>query len=303
MQHEERDMTWQIRNLSVRYKGCTERVLHGITCDLGGAALLAFIGPNGAGKSTLVRALLGTMPIEEGSVALDGKPVQNWERNELACRVSVLPQGEEETFAMSTREVVAMGRYPHIGPWRTPSAADRSAVDGAMNLCSVTELAHRPMRSLSGGERQRVRIARAVAQNGSALVLDEPTASLDLSFEMEIFELMQSVARQGRTVIVVTHNVNLAARYANALFLLQRGQLVASGAPHKVMSSSLLEDVYRWPISIHPHAGPGRDSGAPQLVTIAADVTSDAASAATLAADRATEPIHMRGIVRTGALQ
>ncbi len=303
-------MSWQIKNLSVRYKGSAVRALNNITCELSGAALLAFIGPNGAGKSTLVRVLLGTMSIETGSVTLDGKPIESWERNELACRVSVLPQGEEETFGMSAREVVAMGRYPHIGLWRNASAADNSAIDDAMGLCSITSLSERPMRSLSGGERQRVRIARAVAQNGTALVLDEPTASLDLSFEMEIFDLMQSLAREGRTVLVVTHNVNLAARYADSLFLMQSGELIASGAPHEVMAGPLLEGVYQWPVKVYPHGGPGKDSGAPQLVAIAADCAANAPDSKSgsgfeskATANNRTVPIHMRGNVRTGAFQ
>jgi iron complex transport system ATP-binding protein len=262
-------MSWRIRDASVRYRGAKDLALRGVSCDLTPGALTAVIGPNGAGKSTLVRLLLGTIALESGQVALDDRPLAGWTRREIASRISVLPQREEETFVLTGLEVAAMGRYPHLGPWRAMRATDWDVIDAAMEMCGASEFCDRPMHELSGGERQRVRIARALAQDGQALILDEPTANLDLCFEMEIFELMRRLADSGRTVVAMTHNINLAARYADSLVILKDGQVAGHGSATSVISAALLGEVYKWPTNVYSHAGPGNDTGAPQLVPIA----------------------------------
>lgn len=163
-----------------------------------------------------------------------------------------------------------MGRYPHLGPWRGASAADDAAIARAMERCEVSHLADRPMSTLSGGERQRARLARALAQEPGTLVLDEPTASLDIAHEMTLFELLAGfAANDGATVVIVTHQLNLAARYADRLSLLDAGRLVADGTPADVLQRETIERVYHWPVRIFDYPGPGPDAGAPQVAPLA----------------------------------
>ncbi|HEX8907156.1 MAG TPA: ABC transporter ATP-binding protein, partial [Longimicrobiaceae bacterium] len=239
--------------------------------DIPAGSCTAVLGPNGSGKSTLLRLLLGTLSPETGTVELDGRAVGDWGREEIARAVGVVPQGEEAVFPMTVREMVAMGRYPHLGPWRRERDADRRAVEQAMRRCDVLAFAHRPISTLSGGERQRARVARALAQQPAALALDEPTAALDVSHEMAIFELLRDLGRAGTTVLLVTHNLNLAARYADRLVMLDRGRVAAAGAPDEVLTRETVERVYGWPVRIDRHPGPGPDEGAPQVVPLSGE--------------------------------
>lgn len=231
--------------------------------------VLVVIGPNGSGKSTLARLLLGVLRPTAGDARFDGRPAAAWDRRALARRVGVVPQGEELVFPLTVRALVSMGRYPHIGAWRTERPADVAAVDRALDACDVRDLADRLVTRLSGGERQRARIARALAQEPDTLVLDEPTAALDIAHEMAIFELLDRLRRaRGATVLLVTHNINLAARYATRMLLLDGGRAVAEGTPREVVTRTRIEQSYHWPVQVFPHAGPGPDAGAPQVTPL-----------------------------------
>jgi iron complex transport system ATP-binding protein len=233
------------------------------------ARLLAVLGPNGSGKSTLLRLLLGAARPAGGTVRYHARGVRDWPRAALAREIGVVTQLEDIAFPLTVRELVGMGRYPHLGPWRGERATDRAAIERALARCDLLELQHRPIATLSGGERQRARLARALAQEPNTLVLDEPTASLDIAHEMTLFDLLATLVRDdGVTVVLVTHNLNLAARYADALLLLDRGRCAASGAPADVVTHAHIERVYRWPVTIYSHAGPGADSGAPQVAPL-----------------------------------
>jgi len=270
------DVVFRTAGLSYRYPGAERPALDGVDLAVPRGALYAVIGPNGSGKSTLLRLLLGVLRPDAGGVGYDGRPVADWPRRELARHVGVVPQVEELAFPLSVRELVAMGRYPHLGPWRSAGHADREAVDEAMARCNVLDMADRPVDSLSGGERQRARLARALAQRPDTLVLDEPSAALDIRHEMEIFERLRRLADDdGVTVLLVTHHLNLAARYAPRLLLLHRGRPAAEGTPGDVLTEFNVRRVYRWPVAIQPHAGPGRDRGAPQVVPLAGDDVPD----------------------------
>jgi len=260
---------WTATGLVVRYPQSPHPALDGVSVDAPPGACTAVLGPNGSGKSTLLRVLLGVLAPASGEARFDGRPLAAWSRPELARAVGAVPQGEETAFPVAVREMVAMGRYPHLGPWRREGEADRAAVEDAMRRCDVAHLAARTVDRLSGGERQRVRIARALAQQPRALALDEPTAALDVGHEMAIWELLGALGRAGTTVLIVTHNLNLAARFADHLVLLAQGRVAAAGSPAEVVTRETVERVYGWPVRVLPHPGPGPDTGAPQVVPLA----------------------------------
>ncbi|HEX2095626.1 MAG TPA: ABC transporter ATP-binding protein, partial [Longimicrobiaceae bacterium] len=241
---------WRCEGVVFRYPEAVRPAVDGVSLEVPEGACTAVLGPNGSGKSTLLRLLLGTLAPSSGTVDFGGRPVAEWSRAELAREVGVVPQGEETVFPITVRELVAMGRYPHLGPWRREGEADRRAVAEALQRADVADFAARPVGTLSGGERQRARIARALAQEPRALALDEPTAALDVAHEMAIFELLRDLGRAGVTVLLVTHNLNLAARYADRLVVLDRGRVAAEGTPAEVLTAELVQRVYRWPARI-----------------------------------------------------
>jgi iron complex transport system ATP-binding protein len=253
-----------ITDLVVSYDRATRNAVDGVSFAVPRGQLTALAGPNGSGKSSIVRALLRRADILRGAVAIDERNVGTFSYAELARLVAVVPQREEATFPARVRDYVALGRYPHLGLWRALGEDDDLAVNQALAQAGVEDLAHRDTDALSGGEWQRVRIARALAQKTPALVLDEPTTFLDVAHEMAIFELLSSLARSGLAVLLVSHQLNLVARFADNIVLLDEGKVAASGAPAEVMNASLLESIYRWPVVI------SRDPaiGAPALVPL-----------------------------------
>ena len=258
--------------LRFTYPRAAAPALDGVDIDVPPGGVYAILGPNGSGKSTLLKVLLGALAPQAGEACYAGRALAVWTPRELARRIGVVPQHEELAFPITVRELVAMGRYPHLGNWRREGEADRAAIEQAMIRCDVLGLADRSLATLSGGERQLVRIARALAQEPETLVLDEPTAALDIRHEMEIFELVAALAAAGGvTVVLVTHNINLAARYASRILLLDRGRVAAEGEPAAVLTRETVERVYRWPVVVERHPGPGRDEGAPQVVALAGE--------------------------------
>jgi iron complex transport system ATP-binding protein len=254
------DVTFAARGLGFRYPGGVRDAVAGIDLDVRAGEFIALLGPNGSGKSTLLRLLLGSLRAGRGDVLFDGRPVRQWPRAELARRIGVVTQAEEIAFPITVRELVAMGRYPWLGAWRRESSADRVAIAEALARCEVTDLAGRSVLELSGGERQRARLARALAQQPRTLMLDEPTAALDIAHEMALFEMLDTLSRDAATVLVVTHQINLAARYAHRLVLLDGGRIVADGTPADVLTRDVVEAVYHWPVRIRA------EDGAPQVV-------------------------------------
>jgi iron complex transport system ATP-binding protein len=238
------------RDVVVRYPRRAEPALHGVSLEASRGRLTAVVGPNGSGKSTLVRALLGRAEIVSGEVRIDGAAITAAARRALATRVAVVTQREEPVFPLSVREYVALGRYPHLGLWRSAGGDDRDAVDAAFALTETGALADRAITELSGGEWQRVRLARAVAQGGEAIVLDEPTTFLDIGHEMAMFELLGTLAREGRAVLLVSHQLNLVARFADHIVLLHHGRVASAGSAADVMQGAVLERVYDWPLVV-----------------------------------------------------
>ena len=254
-------MRIQAEGLVVRYPGLDAAALDGAGVDVPAGSFYAVLGPNGSGKSTLMKALLGIAPLAAGDVALDGRPATAWSRRELARSVGAVAQAEAIAFPLSTRELVAMGRYPHLGPLEGEREEDRAAIARALGACDVAALAERDVTTLSGGELQRARIARALAQEPRALVLDEPTSSLDIRHEMAILELLRSAATSGMTVLLITHGLDVAAQFADRMLLLSRGRVAAEGTPEEVLREEVLAAVYEWPISVRRDP----ETGAPRV--------------------------------------
>jgi iron complex transport system ATP-binding protein len=252
--------------VSVRYRGRRMRALDDVSLDAPRGRLTAVVGPNGSGKSTLVRALIGQVPLEAGAVEIDGAPISDRTRAALARRLAVITQREEPAFPLGVREYVALGRYPHLGLWRGTGPQDADAVARAVERTEIEPYLPRAITELSGGEWQRVRLARALAQGGEALVLDEPTTFLDVGHEMAVFELLARLAADGQAILLVSHQLNLVARFAHHMILMRQGRVVATGAPADVMQGSVLESVYDWPLVVT------RDPavGAPTLVPLRA---------------------------------
>lgn len=243
-------MTFDARGLTVRYPGGDRPALDCVDLAVPESSFYAVLGPNGSGKSTLMRALLGGVKPESGSIRIGGRPLSDWNRRALAREVGGVPQAESMPFPVSVRDLVSMGRFPHLGALGPERPADRAAVTRALERCEVDRLADRDVQTLSGGELQRVRIARALAQEPRALALDEPTASLDIRHEMAILQLLRRAADEGMTVFLITHHLDLAARFADRILLLDRGRVVAEGPPDTVYDAATLEAVYRWPVDV-----------------------------------------------------
>ena len=256
-------MILEARDVAVRYRAVARPALDGASCGVRPAELVAVVGPNGSGKTTLVRALTGMVPLAGGVVLAEGRSVSQWDRGAFARLVGVVPQREEIVFPLTVAETVMLGRYARLGPLAAPAAADRDAVRSAMERCDVAALAARSIDSLSGGEWQRVRVARALAQEPRALVLDEPTASLDVRHEMELFELIRQLVEGGLAGLVITHHLNLAARYADRIVLLDEGVVVASGSPREVLTRERLSQVFAWPVAVTSWC-----DGSPQVVPL-----------------------------------
>jgi iron complex transport system ATP-binding protein len=254
------------RDVTLRYPGAPAPVVQAVSLDVRPGTLSAIAGPNGSGKSTLVRALAGLLPLERGSISVNERPLDEWPRRELARVVAVVAQREEPVFPLRVRETVMLGRYAHLRPLEAERQRDRDAVEQALSRCDVRHLADRRADQLSGGEWQRVRLARALAAEPRALLLDEPTTSLDVRHEMELFELVAGLARGGLAALVVTHGLNLAARFCDEILLLDQGRPVASGAPAAVLRPEVLSAVFRWPVAVTNWS-----DGAPQVVPLRRD--------------------------------
>ncbi|WP_067651037.1 heme ABC transporter ATP-binding protein [Nocardia harenae] len=246
--------------VTLRARGVTvargrREVLTTVDFEVATGEVVALVGPNGAGKSTLLAALAGELPASTGAVELDGRPVTAWSALDMARRRAVLPQSHTVGFPFTAREVVAMGRAPWAGTDRDHD--DETAIDAALAAADVTHLAARPFPTLSGGERARVALARVLAQDTATLLLDEPTAALDLGHQEAVLGLARDRARDGAAVVIVVHDLGIAAAYADRVAVLDRGRVAADGAPRAVLTTGLLSAVYRHPVEVidHPVTG------------------------------------------------
>ena len=234
----------------VRYPRAARAAVDGVSFEAPRGSITAIAGPNGSGKSTLVRALVGRVPVSAGTITVDGDDARRLDRRELARRIAVVSQREEPAFPLAVRDYIALGRHPHAHLWSSVDRAGASAVERAIAEAEVQPFVDRTTDELSGGEWQRVRIARALAQDARALVLDEPTTYLDIAHEMAAFELLDALARRDQAILVVSHQLNLVARFAHRVVLLHQGTVAADGTPSEVMRGDVLERVYDWPLVV-----------------------------------------------------
>jgi iron complex transport system ATP-binding protein len=252
----DRELIVAVRDVTCRYAGAQRDALHHVSLEVGAGEFHAVLGPNGSGKTTLVRAGLGLLRPTAGRADILGRPASDWSRRELARVVGVVPQREENLFPQRVRETVLLGRYPHLSLFGGVRAADRAAVERALVACDALDLTDRWLWTLSGGEYQRVRLARALAQEPRLLVLDEPTTSLDLRHEMELFELVRELVDARRLgVLMITHHANLAARFADQVLILADGRAAARGTPVEALTRETVERVFSWPVAIESFEG------------------------------------------------
>ncbi|CAN5454984.1 ABC transporter ATP-binding protein [soil metagenome] len=220
------------------------QVVHEVSATLEPGKLIGIIGPNGAGKSSLLRAMLGLAPANAGAALLDGTPIAAMPRAAVARKIAYLPQGQTLHWPLSVERLVALGRLPHLAPMSSMAPADLAAVARAMDRADVTDLRARIATDLSGGERARVLLARALAVEAPALVVDEPLASLDPGHQIDVMTLLRREADAGALVVAVLHDLTMAARYCERLLLLDKGHVVADGPPLAVLTTERLHAVY-----------------------------------------------------------
>lgn len=242
----------EVRKLDCARAGRT--IVQDLTFDLRGGEIMAVLGNNGAGKSTLLATLSGELAPQRGELRLLGRPLDAWAARERAMRMAVLPQSSTLAFAFTAQEVVAMGRLPHA----SGAARDAAIINEVMAAADVAHLAQRNYLTLSGGERQRVHLARVMAQvweggADSCLLLDEPTAALDLAHQQTILRQARTMAERGAAVLIILHDINLAARYADRIMLLDEGRMAALGTPWEVLDPDRIEEVFGVAVQVVRH--------------------------------------------------
>jgi|AntRauTorcE11898_2_1112593.scaffolds.fasta_scaffold13673_2 iron complex transport system ATP-binding protein len=243
------------RDLTVSRGG--ERVLDGVSLTVDRGELVGLVGPNGAGKTTLVSLVNGTLEPESGTIELDGRDRAGLSQREIARIVATVPQEATTSFEFDVESVVEMGRTPYVSRFGTTTAADHDAVERAMARAEVSAFADRSVTTLSGGERQRVMFARALAAETPGLLLDEPTASLDINHQLRTLELVREAVDDGKGVLAAIHDLNLAARVCDRLILLDGGRVRTEGTPREVLADDALADAFgvRTVVSDDPAVG------------------------------------------------
>ncbi len=249
----------EAHDVSFTYDAGTQLVLDGVSVAVPRGAIVGLLGPNGSGKTTLLRLLSGTLTPAHGRIILDGAPIVALSRRDLARRIAVVPQETHSAFDFSALEIVLMGRYPHLGAFELEGAGDLVIARDALAATGTSALESRAFATLSGGEKQRVVIASALAQASDVLLLDEPTASLDLGFQLDIAALLARLNRErGVTMVVSTHDLNLAATLCTALVLLKAGRVIANGPTRAVLTKEHVRALYGVDADLVYHEEAGR---------------------------------------------
>ena len=244
MEHSDVSAALAVKDVRLTYPNGA-RALDGISLTVAHGEFLSIIGPNGSGKSSLLRAAAGLQPVNSGELRLDGDPVAALNVRERARRVALVPQSLNVLPGYSVEDFVLLGRYAHLQGWRLYSRHDRDVARENLRRVDALEFQERFMDQMSGGERQRALIARALTQEARTILLDEPTSALDLKHQLIVYNLIYQMHRDaGRTIVVVTHDLNLASQFSDRLVLMQKGRVVMQGPPAEVLRPEILEKVY-----------------------------------------------------------
>ena len=225
-------------------------ILENVSFCIAAGEMVGLIGPNGAGKSTLLKTMRGILAPLAGEISVMGQRIGDLPAKEFAKSAAYLQQHLEMTFDYSAREVVLSGRYPYLSWWRQEQAHDIAIAEACMAYTGVAELAEKPLQAMSGGQRQRVLLAKVLAQQTPVLFLDEPATGLDIIYQEEIFRFCRELCAAGKTVVLVAHELSLAARFCSRLLLVGRGALLADGLPREVLTAELLTRAYGAPVKV-----------------------------------------------------
>ncbi len=250
-------MMLEVKNVSVKYDD--REILSQVSFDITAGEIAVLIGANGAGKTTILKAINGGVAVAFGEVLLDGRSITRMRRREIAKKIAVVAQENETKFPVSVEEFILAGRFAHSSAFGWETEADEMAGELGMKACGLLEFRDRLMNELSGGERQRVVLARALAAETELLMLDEPTANLDLSHQALMFHLIREKCETaGLGALVITHDLNLAAAFADKIILLSGGRIIASGSPKEVLSAENLKRVYGIDVLIDENPSNGK---------------------------------------------
>lgn len=248
------------RSLALGYGD--RRIIDGLTVDIPPGKVTAIVGPNGCGKSTLLAGLARILAPRSGTVLLDGRDIHTLGTREVAHKLALLPQDASAPDGLTVEELIQFGRQPYRSLMRQWSAQDHAIVQAALRATRLESLADRPLDALSGGQRQRAWIAMTVAQDTPLLLLDEPTSALDLGHQIEVLELVRELSRQGKTVVMVIHDLPSACRYADHLIAMHQGEIIAEGRPADIVTEALVERLYCVRCTLLHEPG----SGAPLII-------------------------------------
>ena len=252
-----------VNNLSLTYDG-SNIIIRGLDMTIHQKSITALVGPNGCGKSTLLRGISRLLKPTTGTVHLEGQRIHAMKARDLAKQLGILPQSPTAPEGLTVHELVAQGRYPHQSWFQQWSREDERIVQGALQITNLTMMADRPVDTLSGGQRQRAWIAMALAQQTQVLLLDEPTTYLDMAYQMDVLDLLDDLNEQGRTIVMVLHDLNHAARYADHIVALRGGQIVVQGSPEQVMTAENIRQVF----GLHAQIATDPVAGTPMCIPI-----------------------------------
>ena len=252
----QQEIVLQLQGLTIGDEEKT--IISDINAEVRTGELIGIIGRNGAGKSTLLKTIRGLLPAKAGQVLYFGKPLASYGEKELARRVAYLQQNVETGFGYTGLDIVLTGRYPYMKWWESEKDEDKELARDCMSYTGTLDLAERPVTEVSGGQKQRILLAKVLAQQTPVLFLDEPTTGLDMVYREEIFRFARELANMGKTILMVVHELDLAAAYCNRIFLLGEGKLLADGTPEQVFTETSLSRAYEADISVEQNPKNGR---------------------------------------------
>jgi len=230
-------------DINVSYQN--KKVINDLSLSFNRGEFCALLGPNGAGKSTLLRLIIDPLLEKTGNLVISGKKFEEWNRQELAKHLAIIPQDFHLQFDYKVEDLVLMGRFPYLGNWQNYSEADKNIVDAILRDLDLTDIRKKLYSKISGGERRRVSIARAMAQQTEVLLMDEAFANLDVNHQLEIMQLLWEINKEhNKLIILVSHNINLASEYCDRIIMLKKGKVIADGAPEKIVTPENIESLY-----------------------------------------------------------